>query len=107
MKANVIRCASHGNPEVMRFEVVKLGAPPPVEAATLQKMGSLYFTRPTHVTYTEKREELLASAVAVFDRVKKGAVRILIGQRYRLADVVKAHDDLEGGRTTGSSILVP
>lgn len=39
----------------MRFEVVKLGAPPPVEAATLQKMGSLYFTRPTHVTCTGKR----------------------------------------------------
>jgi NADPH2:quinone reductase len=83
------------------------GAPPPVEAATLQKMGSLYFTRPTLVTYTAKREDLLASAAAVFDMVKKGAIKILIGQRYRLADVAKAHGDLEGGRTKGSSILVP
>ena len=47
------------------------GAPSPVEAATLQKMGSLYFTRPTHVTYTAKREDLLASAAAVFDMVKE------------------------------------
>jgi NADPH2:quinone reductase len=83
------------------------GAPPPVEEATLQKMGSLYFTRPTLVTYTAKREDLLASAAAVFDMVKKGAIKILIGQRYRLADVAKAHGDLEGGRTKGSSILVP
>ena len=83
------------------------GAPPPVEAATLQKMGSLYFTRPTLVTYTAKREDLLASAEAVFDMVKKGAIKILIGQRYRLADVARAHADLEGGRTKGSSILVP
>ena len=83
------------------------GAPPPVEAATLQKMGSLYFTRPTLVTYAAKREDLLASAAAVFDMVKKGAIKPLIGQRYRLADVVKAHGDLEGGRTKGSSILVP
>lgn len=83
------------------------GAPPPVEAATLQKMGSLYFTRPTLVTYAAKREDLLASAAAVFDMVKKGAIKPLIGQRYRLADAVKAHGDLEGGRTKGSSILVP
>lgn len=83
------------------------GAPPPVEAATLQKMGSLYFTRPTLVTYMAKREDLLASAAAVFDMVKKGAIKILIGQRYRLAEVAKAHADLEGGRTRGSSILVP
>ncbi len=83
------------------------GAPPPVEAATLQKMGSLYFTRPTLVTYTAKREDLLASAAAAFDMVEKGAIKLLIGQRYRLADVVKAHGDLEGGRTRGSSILVP
>jgi NADPH2:quinone reductase len=70
-------------------------------------MGSLYFTRPTLVTYTAKREDLLASAAAVFDMVKKGAIKILIGQRYRLADVAWAHADLEGGRTKGSSILVP
>jgi NADPH:quinone reductase len=83
------------------------GAPPPVEAATLQKMGSLYFTRPTLVTYMAKREDLLTSAAAVFDMVKQGAIKILIGQRYPLAEVVRAHADLEGGRTRGSSILVP
>ncbi|MFN7086151.1 MAG: quinone oxidoreductase family protein [Burkholderiales bacterium] len=83
------------------------GAPPAVEAATLQKMGSLYFTRPTLVTYTAKREDLLASAVAVFEMVKKGAIKLHIGQRYRLADVAKAHADLEAGRTRGSSILTP
>ncbi len=83
------------------------GAPPPVEAGTLQKMGSLYFTRPTLVTYTAKREDLLASAKAVFDMVLKGAVKVHIGQRYKLADAVKSHTDLEAGRTQGSSILTP
>jgi NADPH:quinone reductase-like Zn-dependent oxidoreductase len=48
-----------------------------------------------------------ASAAAEFDMVKKGAIKILTSQRYRLADVAKAHGDLEGGRTRGSSILVP
>ena len=83
------------------------GAPPPVEAATLQKLGSLYFTRPTLVTYTAAREELVASATAVFDLWRRGAINVNIGQRYALADAVKAHSDLEAGRTTGSSILVP
>lgn len=83
------------------------GAPPPVEAATLQKLGSLYFTRPTLVTYTASREELVASAGAVFDRVKKGVLKPYIGKRYVLADIVQAHADLESGRTAGASIIVP
>ena len=83
------------------------GAPPPVEAATLQKLGSLYFTRPTLVTYTASREELVASAGAVFDRVRKGVLKPHIGKRYALADIVQAHADLEGGRTAGSSIVIP
>jgi NADPH2:quinone reductase len=83
------------------------GAPPPIEAATLQKLGSLYFTRPTLVTYTAAREELIASANAVFELVRRGVLKPNIGQRYALADAAKAHADLEAGRTTGSSILVP
>jgi NADPH2:quinone reductase len=83
------------------------GAPPPVEAGLLQKLGSLYFTRPTLVTYTAAREELEASANAVFDLVKRGVLKVHIGQRYPLADVVKAHQDLEAGRTVGSSVLLP
>lgn len=83
------------------------GAPPPVEAATLQKMGSLYFTRPTLATYVAKRDDLVMSANAVFDMVRKGAVKIHIGQRYRLADAAKAHTELEAGRTQGSSVMTP
>lgn len=83
------------------------GAPPPVEAATLQKMGSLYFTRPTLATYAAKREDLVASTTTVFDMVSKGAVKVNIGQRYALADVAKAHADLEAGLTKGSSVITP
>ncbi|MDQ0137633.1 NADPH2:quinone reductase [Neorhizobium galegae] len=83
------------------------GAPPPVEAADLQKGGSLYFTRPTLVTYTASREELVASANAVFDLVLKGVLKPAIHQRYPLSEVTRAHRDLESGRTKGSSILFP
>ena len=83
------------------------GAPPPVEASALQKRGSLYFTRPTLVTYTARREELVASATAVFDMVTRGVITVHIGARYALADAARAHADLEGGRTVGSSLLIP
>ncbi len=83
------------------------GAPPPVEAAMLQKMGSLYFTRPTLANYVAKRDDLVMSANAVFDMVRQGAVKVHIGQRYKLADAVKAHTDLEAGRTQGSSVMTP
>jgi NADPH2:quinone reductase len=83
------------------------GAPPPVAAATLQKMGSLYFTRPTLVTYTASTEDLRSSAATVFDMFAKGALKLSINQRFALADIAKAHSALEGGQTTGSTVIVP
>jgi NADPH2:quinone reductase len=83
------------------------GKVPPVDAATLQHKGSLYFTRPTLANYCAARGDFEASVARVFDMVASGAVKIDIGQRYDLADAVQAHSDLEGGRTTGSSILIP
>lgn len=83
------------------------GAPPPMPASTLQKMGSLYFTRPTLVTYTASTEDLRHSAATVFDMFAKGALKISINQRYALDDVAKAHAELESGRTSGSSVLIP
>ena len=73
----------------------------------LQQKGSLFATRPTLNTYAAKREDLLAIANDLFDKVGKGAVKIPINQKYALKDAQKAHRDLEGRETTGSSILVP
>jgi NADPH:quinone reductase len=73
----------------------------------LQQKGSLFATRPTLNTYAAKREDLLAIANDLFDVVGKGAVKIPINQKYALKDAAKAHKDLEGRATTGSSILVP
>lgn len=81
------------------------GPVPPVMAPDLQHRGSLYFTRPTLATYIAAREDLETSARAVFDMVAKGAVTIEIGQRYTLDEAVKAHEDLEAGCTSGSSVI--
>jgi NADPH:quinone reductase len=83
------------------------GLPPPVEAPMLQKLGSLYFTRPTLQTYAASRADLEHSAGRLFAMIAKGAVKPYVGARYKLADAAQAHTDLEAGRTTGSSLLIP
>ena len=59
------------------------------------------------MTYVAARADLLEAAGALFDVVRSGAVRIEINQRYALDDVVRAHRDLAGRRTTGSTVLLP
>ncbi|MDZ7581131.1 MAG: quinone oxidoreductase [Deltaproteobacteria bacterium] len=79
----------------------------PVELGLLSAKGSLFLTRPTLMTYTAKREDLLTHARDLFDVVEKGVVKVDIRQTYHLSDAVRAHRDLEGRRTIGSSIFLP
>jgi NADPH2:quinone reductase len=74
---------------------------------TLSFKGSLYVTRPTLMTYTAERSDLLESARALFEVVQSGSVKIEIGQRWPLSQAAEAHHALEARRTTGSSLLVP
>jgi NADPH:quinone reductase len=73
----------------------------------LQTKGSLFATRPTLIHYTATRKDLLATAGDLFDVVGSGKVKIPVNQKYALKDAEKAHRNLEGRETTGSSILVP
>ncbi len=73
----------------------------------LQTKGSLFATRPTLNTYVAKRDDLVATANDLFKVVMSGKVKIPINQKYPLKDAAKAHHDLEGRETTGSSILIP
>ena len=73
----------------------------------LSQKGSLYITRPTLVSYTAKREDLVATAADLFEVVKSGKVKIEIAKRYPLKDSAQAHRDLEARKTTGSVVLMP
>ena len=83
------------------------GPAPPVDPGVLMRGGSLYFTRPTLMTYTASREDFRSSAAAVIAKFESGAITSTIGQRYPLREAVQAQSDLEGGATSGSSILIP
>ncbi len=83
------------------------GKIPPIDVTILSAKGSLFLTRPTLMTYTATRADLLLSANELFEVMAKGAVKITVGQRYALADVAEAHADLEGRKTVGSTVLLP
>jgi len=82
------------------------GPQPPIEAMQLAIKGSLYITRPALADYIADPAERAELAGELFGHVAAGRIRIEINQQYDLADVQKAHRDLEGRKTTGSSIFV-
>jgi NADPH2:quinone reductase len=83
------------------------GPVPPFDPSVLAQKGSLFLTRPTLMTYTARREALLAHAQDLFGVVANGAVKIEVRQTYPLSEAARAHRDLEERRTTGSSVLIP
>jgi NADPH:quinone reductase len=83
------------------------GAPPAISPLELAKRGSLFLTRPVLFNYIATREELVAGARDLFAAVRAKKLRVVIGRRYPLAQAADAHRDLEGRRTTGSSVLLP
>lgn len=83
------------------------GPLPPIDSKEFSSRGSLFFTRPTLFSYIAKRADLDAAAAELFDVILSGKVKTSINQRYPLAEVGRAHADLEARKTTGSTILVP
>ncbi len=81
------------------------GPVPPVPLTALR--GSLYLTRPSLMPHIANRTTLEEMAKSLFKMVKSGKIEIRIDQTYPLADAGRAHTDLEGRRTTGSTILIP
>jgi NADPH2:quinone reductase len=82
------------------------GKIPPFDPAILARKGSLYITRPGLADYIADPAEKQELVDELFGHVAAGRIRIEIHQRYALEDAVQAHHDLEGRKTTGSSIFV-
>ena len=81
------------------------GPVPPLDIGILGKKGSLKITRPTVFTHIGNHATCQAMAKRLGEKVLSGDVKIIIGQRFALKDVAKAHEALEARTTTGSTIL--
>jgi NADPH:quinone reductase len=78
-----------------------------VNLGILAQKGSLYNTRPTLFDYYANPAEREAGAARMFALIRSGVLDVTIGQTYALEDAAQAHRDLEGRRTTGSTVLRP
>ena len=83
------------------------GAVPPVSLLELSRGGSLYVTRPTLFDYIATPQELAHTAERLFDRMQRGVVKAVIGQRFALSEAAEAHRALEARQTTGATVLTP
>ena len=83
------------------------GAVAPVDPQLLNSKGSLFFTRPSLAHYAASREELLERSRELFAWVASGELSVRVGARYTLDQARQAHEDLEGRRTTGKSLIIP
>jgi len=82
------------------------GAPDQVRVSHLAR-GSLRLTRPTLFHFTASRDWLEMASGALFQAIGSGTVKINIASARALDDVAAVHDDLEGRKTTGSTVLIP
>lgn len=83
------------------------GAVPPVDPQRLNAGGSLSLTRPKLADFLANPQERVWRSSEIFGAVADGSLDIRIGGTYPLADARRAHEDLEGRRTTGKVLLVP
>lgn len=83
------------------------GQVPPFDLQRLNSAGSLFVTRPTVFHYIAEPEELAYRARAVFAAVVDGSLDVHVGAQYPLEQAARAHEDLEGRRTTGKVLLIP
>ncbi|OLF53415.1 quinone oxidoreductase family protein [Pseudomonas chlororaphis] len=83
------------------------GAPEPVAVGTLNAKGSLFLTRPSLAAHTASASEYQMRAAEVLAACAAGIIQPRIWQHYPLADVARAHADLQDGRAQGAIVLIP
>lgn len=81
------------------------GKVPPIDPIILSEKGSLFLTRPSLAHHSADRQELLERANEVLGWVRDGSLHLHIERRYPLAELARAHRDLESRETTGKLII--
>lgn len=83
------------------------GPVPPFNLAELNRLGSLYVTRPSLFHYIATREDLLWRSGEVFTWMKEGALKVRIDRTLPLESAPEAHTLLAGRKTAGKLLLIP
>ena len=79
----------------------------PFDPQRLNAAGSVFLTRPSLAHFIRTGDEFSWRAGELFDAIVGGDISIEVGGQYPLADAARAHQDLQGRKTTGSIVLLP
>jgi NADPH2:quinone reductase len=83
------------------------GPVPDFAPLLLTQKGSLYLTRPRVREYYATPGDFAEGTRALLDAISSGTIKVAVNQTYALREVQQAHRDLEGRKTSGSTVLVP
>ena len=83
------------------------GPPEPVDIIQdLGERGSLFIPRPAFLHYMTEREQMVAAAEVLFQTIRSSIIEPNINYEYPLKDSVMAHQAIESGTATGTSVLL-
>ena len=83
------------------------GAIPEFNTRILSEKGSLYLTRPTLADYASDKEEILQRTKDIFSWINYKGLKIRIHKEFKLSEAKKAHEELEGRKSSGKILLMP
>jgi len=83
------------------------GALNPIDVTKVLQPKGLYFVRPSMQQYLRNNEELNDAANMLFEKIISGKIKIKIYKKYKLEEVEKAHQDLEGRKIIGPAVIIP
>jgi NADPH2:quinone reductase len=79
----------------------------PLDPGIFSRKGSLFFTRPSLIHYIASPEELQRRAGELMDWLRSSRVLLHIGEIFPLGEAARAHERLEGRKTSGKVLLKP
>lgn len=83
------------------------GPAPAIEPELLNKKGCLFLTRPSVFPHNADGPTFRANAADLFEAIQTGKVKVDIGARFNLRDIVAAHEAAERRATTGAILITP
>ena len=83
------------------------GALDPINVTKVLQPKGLYFVRPSMQQYLRNSDELNEAANMLFEKISSGKIKVEIYNKYKLDEVEKAHQDLEGRKIIGPAVIIP
>ena len=83
------------------------GALDPINVTKVLQPKGLYFVRPSMQQYLRNSEEINEAAKMLFEKISSGKIKVEIYKKYKLDEVEKAHQDLEGRKIIGPAVIIP